>query len=100
MSTAGEELLETFGQDFANLPKHLAEDTIEYSLFVIRPDKESDSRVVREQLEGVLSAANALIQDVLQDYIWQRELFELKYDQLDGQFISLRFFLFQYLLVY
>lgn len=73
----------SFGSDFKGFPKHLPEDTVEYTLFIIGSSGQG-SQDSRAELESVLAAACSLVQKLLQEYLWQREAFELESSHVDG----------------
>lgn len=65
-----------FGEGFDGFPKYLPEDCVEYSLYIIDP-KLKDWEI-RSRLRQVQEAAKALIKDLLQGFIWQRQGFKLE----------------------
>lgn len=64
----------------------LAEDCVEYMLFVIR-DK-TDSQF--PSLETVKKAADQKLEELAKDYIWQREPFKLETKLQKGAFVLFR----------
>ncbi|KAK8182093.1 SGT1 protein-domain-containing protein [Phyllosticta capitalensis] len=74
--------LKWFGEGFDGFPKRLPDDTVEYVVFVIDP-KSSEAQI-RERLRSIESAADALSKNLLKDYIWQREPFDLQLKREDG----------------
>lgn len=72
-------------EEFEGFPRHIPEDCVIYSLYVIRSDKDNSGEAsIRKQLEEVQAAATDLKTKLLRDYIWQRESFDLEYCQKDG----------------
>ena len=66
-----------FGEGFDGFPKRLPDDCVEYTIHVI--DAKLDSlAATRTRLNQILKSSNHLQKKHLQDYIWQREAFELK----------------------
>ena len=71
-----------FGEGFDGFPKHLPEDTVEYTLLI--GDSTASQRDVLSRLEAVKREANALSARLLRDYIWQRDSFALELIQTPG----------------
>ncbi|KAI9731473.1 MAG: hypothetical protein M1818_007863 [Claussenomyces sp. TS43310] len=71
-----EDDLERFGEGFDGFPKRLADDCVEYMLFI--PDSRLTQREALTRLELVRNEALSLTGTLLQDYIWQRDEFRLK----------------------
>ena len=69
--------LKWFGEGFEGFPKRLPEDCVEYVLYVI-DEKLADGAALRSRLNAILKIANNSKKNLLQDYIWQRDDFELK----------------------
>ncbi|TKA62362.1 hypothetical protein B0A55_12526, partial [Friedmanniomyces simplex] len=69
--------LKWFGEGFDGFPKRLPDDCVEYAIHVI-DDKLKDAAATRSRLKGVLKSANELCKKHTQDYIWQRDPFQLK----------------------
>lgn len=65
-----------FGEGFNGFPKRLPDDTVEYFVYVV--DAESNSTQKRSQLAAIQKAANEVNRNLLKDYIWQRESFQLE----------------------
>jgi hypothetical protein len=65
-----------FDENFAGFPKHLPEDCVEYSLYII-DSKLKSSKELLVQLEAVRKEALKLADNLLKEYIWQRESFRL-----------------------
>jgi hypothetical protein len=70
--------LKWFGEGFDGFPKRLPEDCVEYMLMII--DSSLTPKHHHTRLESVRKEAITLKKKYLQDYIWQREEFELKKD--------------------
>lgn len=68
--------LKWFGEGFDGFPKRLPEDCVEYMLFII--DSRLTQKEIITQLEAVRREASRLTNDLLKDYIWQRDEFKLK----------------------
>jgi hypothetical protein len=68
--------LKWFGEGFDGFPKRLPEDCVEYMLFII--DSSLTQKELLYQLEVVRKAALKLTKELLKDYIWQRDDFNLK----------------------
>ncbi|KAF2665173.1 SGT1-domain-containing protein [Microthyrium microscopicum] len=64
-----------FGEGFDGFPKRLPEDTVEYAIHII--DSTLSQAKVVSRLKEILKEANRLVNDLLDDYIWQREEFKL-----------------------
>ena len=60
-----------FGENTGRFPKILPEDCVEYAIYII--DAELSDFQVQEQLRQVQKASIKLTNDLLKDYIWQRE---------------------------
>jgi hypothetical protein len=75
--------LKWFGEGFDGFPKHLPEDCIEYTLFILSQSPKS-AKETRAQLEEVRKAAIVLTTKLLKDYIWQRDSFNLEIVAEDG----------------
>lgn len=72
-----------FEGDFAGFPKHLPEDCVEYSLYVI-DSKLKSSKELLGQLEAVKKETSKQTDNLLKDYIWQRESFKLDLEREEG----------------
>lgn len=68
--------LKWFGEGFDGFPKRLPDDCVEYLTHVIN-DKLEGIVAMRNRLNEISKAANALKKQHLKDYIWQRDDFEL-----------------------
>ncbi len=73
-----------FGEGFDGFPKRLAEDSVEYTLFIV--NSELSQREVLSRLEEVKKEAAKVTTSLLKEYIWQREKFSLKLVQQPGKF--------------
>jgi hypothetical protein len=75
--------LKWFGEGFEGFPKRLPDDCVEYMLFII-DDTLSSARDVNTRLEAVRKEASMLQKDLLKEYIWHRDTFNLKVETQDG----------------
>ncbi len=66
-----------FGEGFDGFPKRLAEDCVEYSLFIVDSTIKSQKELLT-RLEAVRKEAHKLTKNLLNEYIWQRESFKLE----------------------
>jgi len=78
--------LKWFGEGFDGFPKRLADDCVEYMLFII--DAMLTQKEVLSRLELVRKEAMKLTGSLLKDYIWQRDDFNLKLEQSSGEKIE------------
>lgn len=62
---------------FSHFPKHLPEDLVTYSLYVIEANEALTPHQMRARLKIIESAARDLGKSLLKDYIWQRDPFAL-----------------------
>ncbi|KAF8866088.1 SGT1-domain-containing protein [Acephala macrosclerotiorum] len=69
--------LKCFGEGFDGFPKRLPEDCVEYSLFII-DSKLKNQKELLARLEGVRKESVKLAENLLKDYIWQRDSFKLE----------------------
>ena len=72
-----------FGEGFDGFPKSLPDDCVEYTIYIINfklPDLER-----RDQLRQIQSAAIKLTNELLRDFIWQRECFKLSLQREGGR---------------
>lgn len=72
-----------FGEGFEGFPKHLPDDCVEYTLHIIDPRLDEATR--RTRLRQVQQAANTLTKELLKDFIWQRQKFNLELIQSNGK---------------
>ena len=72
-----------FGEGFDGFPKSLPEDCVEYTIYIIDSKRSDLER--RDQLRQVQSAAVKLTNELLKDFIWQRESFKLLLQREDGR---------------
>jgi hypothetical protein len=72
-----------FEGGFQGFPKHLPDDCVEYSLFLI-DSKLNSQKDLRARLEGVRRESKKLTDTLLKDYIWQRDGFSLQIDNGNG----------------
>ncbi|KAG0647300.1 ecdysoneless [Hyphodiscus hymeniophilus] len=67
-----------FGDEpFEGFPKHLPDDCVEYSLFIIDARLKSQKEML-SRLEGVRKESLRLNGSLLKDYIWQRDGFSME----------------------
>ncbi|ORY04761.1 SGT1 protein-domain-containing protein [Clohesyomyces aquaticus] len=64
-----------FGEGFTGFPKHLPEDVVSYTIFILNPSL-SDLQT-RERLQSFQRALATLTKTHLQEYIWQRDSISL-----------------------
>lgn len=62
---------ESFGEGFSRFPKTLPEDCVAYTIYII--DAKLSDFQVQEQLRQVQKAGIKLTNELLKDFIWQRE---------------------------
>lgn len=72
-----------FEDGFEGFPKHLPDDCVEYSLFVI-DSKLKSQKELRARLEAVRKESTKLTDSLLKDYIWQRDAFSLQFESGNG----------------
>lgn len=72
-----------FGEGFDGFPKSLPEDCVEYTLYIL--DSKLADLERREQLRRIQSAGVKLTNELLKDFIWQRETFKLSLEREDGR---------------
>lgn len=72
-----------FGEGFDGFPKHLPEDCVEYSLFIIDSRLKSQ-RELLARLEEVRKEALEFTESLLEKHIWQREAFKLQIESGKG----------------
>ncbi|KAF2717367.1 SGT1-domain-containing protein, partial [Polychaeton citri CBS 116435] len=65
-----------FGEGFDGFPKRLPDDCVEYIIHVIDAELQN-ANTLRTRLNDILKATSKLKKDILKDYIWQRDSFEL-----------------------
>jgi len=66
-----------FGEGFEGFPKRLPDDCVEYTLFIIDSKLKSQKELL-SRLEAVRKEAMKLADDLLNEYIWQRDPFVLE----------------------
>jgi SGT1 protein len=72
---------------FDDFSKRLPEDTVSYNIYLVDAKSQSDTpSQTKVKLGTVQKAAEALINDLLDEYIWQRESFNLKLVTEDGSY--------------
>ncbi|KAL2356000.1 SGT1 protein-domain-containing protein [Cryomyces antarcticus] len=72
-----------FGEGFNGFPKRLPEDCVEYVVYIVDSELNSETQV-RSRLKEFQNAAIALSKRLLKDYIWQRESFALEVQREDA----------------
>lgn len=72
-----------FEAGFEGFPKHLPDDCVEYTLFVI-DSKLNSQRDLRGRLEVIRKQSRGLTDRLLKDYIWQRDSFNLQIECSNG----------------
>lgn len=75
--------LKWFGEGFDGFPKTLPEDCVEYVIYLI--DSKLNDLDIQQQLRRVQTAATNLTSQLLKDFIWQRESFQLEAKREDGK---------------
>ena len=78
--------LKWFGEGFDGFPRRIPEDCVDYSLFVI--NAELGPTETQSRLNAVQTAATELTQQLTQDYVWQREPFNLHAASENGLIID------------
>ncbi|KAH8819624.1 SGT1 protein-domain-containing protein [Xylogone sp. PMI_703] len=66
-----------FGEGFDGFPRRLPDDTVEYTLLIIDSKLTSQKEIVA-RLEAVRKESLKLCEELLRDYIWQRDPFKLE----------------------
>ena len=72
-----------FGEGFKGFPKRLPDDCVEYTLFIIDSSLNSQKELL-SRLEFVRKEALKFSDDLLKDYIWQRDSFVLELKSGEG----------------
>lgn len=72
-----------FEDGFEGFPKHLPDDCVEYILIII-DSKLNSPKVLRSRLEAVRRESTKLMDSLLKDYIWQRDVFSLQIESDNG----------------
>lgn len=80
--------LKSFGEGIDGFPKHLPEDCVEYSIFII-DSKLKTQKELLAQLENVRKESLKLTDSLLEHYIWQRESFKLEIENEKGTSIQI-----------
>jgi hypothetical protein len=70
-------------EGFEGFPKHLPDDCIEYTLFIV-DSKLNSQKDLRGRLEAVRKQSKNLADSLLKDYIWQRDGFSLQFETGSG----------------
>ncbi len=71
-----------FEDGFYDFPKYLPEDCVEYCIYVI--DSKLSPKEILGKLEAVRKDSLKLIDDLLIEYIWQRDSFKLDLESGKG----------------
>lgn len=72
-----------FGEGFEGFPKRLPEDCVEYSLFIIDSQLQTQKEILA-RLEEVRKESLRLTESLLKEYIWQRDSFKLELESGKG----------------
>ncbi|CAF9916776.1 MAG: hypothetical protein ALECFALPRED_010865 [Alectoria fallacina] len=72
-----------FREGFHGFPKILPEDCVEYTIYFL--DSKLTDLETRQQLRQVQSAVLKLTNELLKDFIWQREGFKISLEREDGR---------------
>jgi hypothetical protein len=72
-----------FGKGFVDFPRRLPEDCVEYTLYIINSKLQSQKELLT-RLEAVRKEAVKLTNNLLKDYIWQRDSFSLELESGKG----------------
>ena len=72
-----------FGEGFDGFPKSLPEDCVEYAIYIL--DSKLTDLERREKLRQVQSSVFKLTNELLKDFIWQRESFKLLLKREEGR---------------
>ena len=64
-----------FGEGFDGFPRHLPEDCVQYSLYIIDPTAKDGE--IQSQLRVIQEAAAQFTEELLKDFLWQRQGFNL-----------------------
>ena len=72
-------------EEFEDFPKHLPDDCVEYSLFIIDSKLKSQKEVL-SRLEAVRREALKLTDSLLKEYIWQRDGFKVEVKTENGTY--------------
>lgn len=75
--------LKWFGEGFDGFPRILPEDCVEYTIYII--DSELNDLEKREKLRSVRNAGINLMQKLTNDFIWQRDSFNLSLERENGE---------------
>jgi hypothetical protein len=76
-----------FENEFSGFPKHLPDDCVEYCLYVIDSKLQLPKEIL-SHLEAVRREALKLTDNLLKEYIWQRESFRLDLESGNGMLAS------------
>ncbi|KAF2765560.1 SGT1-domain-containing protein [Teratosphaeria nubilosa] len=68
--------LKWFGEGFDGFPKRLPDDCVEYIVYAVDQKLQSNA-AVRTRLNQIAKKANDLVKQHANDYIWQRDAFDL-----------------------
>jgi len=77
-----------FGEGFDGFPKRLPDDCVEYSLFIIDSQLKSQKELLLK-LETVRKEALKLAENLLKEYIWQRDSFKVEIESGNGMSLLL-----------
>lgn len=73
-----------FGDKFEGFPKRLPDDCVEYSIYIIDKTLKSQKEVLT-RLEAVRKESLNLGNELLKEYIWQRDGFKLELESGKGK---------------
>ena len=79
-----------FREGRSRFPKTLPEDSVEYAIYII--DTKLSDFQVQEQFRQVQKAGIKLMNDLLKDYIWQRERIQLDLIREKGKLPQFAFY--------
>ncbi|KAF1351978.1 SGT1 protein-domain-containing protein [Delphinella strobiligena] len=65
-------------EGFQGFPKRLPEDCVEYSIFIIDQKLKAQEALLKNRLKEIQTAATELSKRLIEDYIWQRDTFNLE----------------------
>jgi hypothetical protein len=78
MDTQDEDGLKWFGEGFDGFPKILPDDCVQYEIYII-DSRSTTFSAVQSKLNEILKASKTLKKQSLNEYIWQRDEFELSF---------------------
>jgi hypothetical protein len=75
--------LKWFGEGFDGFPKSLTEDTVQYTIHTLEATQ--NQQKTASKLKLVQQRLKTLCKDLLKDYIWQRDAFNVELVFKDSQ---------------